>query len=149
MGNSMNTISIRQADAADAVIVGTLVHTLIREIVPEYEGRKPVEDYIDTARALLTTHAGIWAFLAENGSDVVGVLTLNQCAAIYAGGAFGEICELYVAPDFRSSGVGAQLIDAAVEFGRSQNWSVIEVGAPDVPAGRKAWTSMYPAGLTR
>ena len=48
----------------------------------------------------------------------VGVVTLNECAAIYSGGRFGEISELYVVPDYRSKGVGAMLMEAAVALGR-------------------------------
>ena len=134
----MEQIIIRQATVEDAETVGRLVHTLIREIVPEYEGRKSPEQYIDTAGDLLANHPGVWAFVAEAGTETTGVLTLNECAAIYAGGSFGEICELYVAPAFRSAGVGAKLIDAAVEFGRKRGWPVIEVGAPDIPRWQKS-----------
>ena len=65
--------------------------------------------------------------------DIGGVVGLNECKAIYAHGAFGEIAELYVEPRFRSAGVGGQLVEAAVAHGRSRNWSMLEVGAPDVP----------------
>lgn len=62
---------------------------------------------------------------------------LNECAAIYVGGRFGEISELYVVPDARSENVGALLTDAAAAFGRERNWPFIEVGAPSVPAWQR------------
>ena len=65
--------------------------------------------------------------------EIVGVLTLNECSAIYACGNFGEISELYVDASHRSSGVGAKLIEAAKEFGILRGWSEIEVGAPHQP----------------
>ena len=43
----------------------------------------------------------------------VGVLTLNECAAIYTGGKFGEIPELYVELNLRSAGIGPMLLEAA------------------------------------
>jgi GNAT superfamily N-acetyltransferase len=62
---------------------------------------------------------------------------LNECAAIYAGGRFGEISEIYVVPDGRSKKVGALLIEAAAAFGRKREWPFIEVGAPSVPAWQR------------
>jgi ribosomal protein S18 acetylase RimI-like enzyme len=57
-------------------------------------------------------------------------LNLNECVAIYAGGSFGEICELYIEPQHRSASVGAILLDEAKVFARKKGWSCIEVGAP-------------------
>jgi GNAT superfamily N-acetyltransferase len=61
------------------------------------------------------------------------VLTLNACAAIYAGGRFGEITELYVRPELRSEGIGTRLIHAARVFGTAQGWTRLEVCTPTVP----------------
>ena len=58
---------------------------------------------------------------------------LNECAAIYANGLFGEITELYVEPANRSCGVAPSLISAAVDLGRRKGWTRLEVGAPDQP----------------
>jgi GNAT superfamily N-acetyltransferase len=67
----------------------------------------------------------------------------NECAAIYAGGTFGEISELYVDSSQRSSGVGAKLIDAAKQFGIQKGWPEIEVGALPQPEWKR--TSNYSA----
>jgi GNAT superfamily N-acetyltransferase len=83
---------------------------------------------------VLTEKFGVWAFLAEDDQGrAAGVLTLNECASIYAGGKFREISELNVAPQFRAEGVGQKLLGEAVRFGREQMWGRLEVGAPDVP----------------
>lgn len=73
-----------------------------------------------------------WAFIAEHQGEAVGLITLNECCSIYAGGSFGEIPELYVAPQWRSRALGEQLIDHAKAFARSRGWKNIEVGAPDL-----------------
>jgi GNAT superfamily N-acetyltransferase len=54
--------------------------------------------------------------------------------AIYAGGRFGEITELYVSPAHRSKGIAPILITAATSIGRQKGWKRLEVGAPDQPA---------------
>ncbi len=104
---------------------------LLNELFPELGYQR--DACIATAKTLLAGEAGVWAFIATRSDERdIGVLTLNECSAIYAGGQFGEISELYVAPDYRSIGVGARLIGAAAEFGRKRGWSNLEVGAPSV-----------------
>jgi hypothetical protein len=71
--------------------------------------------------------------LCNDDNEAIGMLRLNECTAIYAGGRFGEISEFYVAPEGRSKGVGAKLLAAARDFGISRIWKRLEVGAPDVP----------------
>ncbi len=63
----------------------------------------------------------------------MGVITLHECAAIYAGGVFGEISELYVTPAFRSQGVAAALLLEAQAEGVARGWKRLEVGAPTQP----------------
>jgi len=83
---------------------------------------------------LLNKDCGVWAFLAEDErGNAVGVLTLHECASIYAGGRFGEISELFVSPLVRSEGVGPELLKEAMRFGHTREWRRLEVGAPDVP----------------
>jgi ribosomal protein S18 acetylase RimI-like enzyme len=56
--------------------------------------------------------------------------TLHECAAIYAGGVFGEISELYVKPECRSLKVGELLLTTVIEFGKTREWKRLEVGSP-------------------
>ena len=130
-------IHVRQAGPVDCERVGHLVCELLTELYPEVAVER--EEFVDTARTLLADGGGVWSFLAATTPDDrdVGVVTLNECAAIYAGGRFGEISEFYVTPGFRSKGVGALLIEAAVAFGRERGWRDIEVGAPSVPTWQR------------
>ena len=71
-------------------------------------------------------------FVAKNDSrEIIGILTLAEAFAIYANGNYGIINEMYVAPQFRSVGVGAVLVDAAKEFGKQKGWARIDVTAPE------------------
>jgi GNAT superfamily N-acetyltransferase len=129
-------IVVQQAAPEAFERVGRLTYALLAELFPEdgYE----CDACVDSARALLAGRDGVWGFLAttRDGRDV-GVVMLNECAAIYAGGRFGEISELYVARDARSKNVGALLTEAAAAFGRKRNWPFIEVGAPGVPVWQR------------
>ncbi len=72
----------------------------------------------------------IEVFLAYEADSAIGVVTLHECAAIYAGGIFGEISELYVMSQYRSMKVGEMLINEAIQYAKSKNWQRIEVGTP-------------------
>jgi len=128
------TIKIRNAHTSDASTVAALVHALLVELTPDESEPPTVESVVSATLSVLLEGNDVWAFLAEDDENhAVGLLTLNECAAIYAGGKFGEISELYVVPEFRAAKLGQQLIEKAFEFGRSKAWKRLEVGAPDVP----------------
>ena len=125
-------IVVHPAGPSEAERVGSLAHHLLAELYPDTDFEQKF--FTDAARDLLGNSEGVWAFLATTHSaHDVGLVTLNECAAIYAGGCFGEIPELYVVPDYRSKSVGALLIETAVSFGRKRGWPNIEVGAPERP----------------
>jgi GNAT superfamily N-acetyltransferase len=86
--------------------------------------------------ALLTAWAeageAFGAYLALDGeARPLGVLTLVETFAIYAGGRHGIINEMYVSPPARSLGVGRALVEAACAFGRARGWRRVEVTAPE------------------
>ena len=127
----MSSIRVRKAADADMPSVLKLVDALLRELGEEGEeaGALPVEHLTRLWRADAETHV---AFLAEtDDGEPVGVLTLAEAFAIYAGGRYGIINEMYVAPGYRSTGVGALLIDAAAGHGRARGWRRIDVTAPE------------------
>jgi len=127
---------VKLARPEDFERVGHLTYALLAELYPELGYER--DACVDAARTLLTGSHGVWSFLATaQGDRDVGVVMLNECAAIYAGGRFGEISELYVVPDHRSQKVGARLTDAVVAFAREREWPFIEVGAPSVPAWQR------------
>jgi GNAT superfamily N-acetyltransferase len=129
-------VLVQQAGPKEYERVGNLVYELLAEIYPD--GAYKRDAFVEPAKVLLTGGEGVWSFLATTLDDRdVGVVTINQCAAISSGGRFGEISELYVVPDYRSKGVGALLIDATVRFCCERGWHSIEVGAPSVPTWQR------------
>ena len=125
----MQNIEIVEASVDEYKEVAELVTSLLIELEPE-----STEEFLnmkldETTRTLLDS-SKIWAFLAKSQGKPIGVITLHECAAIYSGGVFGEISELYVRPDFRSLKVGKLLLDSAVEKGNELNWRRLEVGTP-------------------
>ena len=67
----------------------------------------------------------------ESKGQIVGVLTLSVGFAIYANGEYGVIDEMYVDPTYRSGGVGAMLVDAAISIGKEKGWNRLDVTAPE------------------
>jgi GNAT superfamily N-acetyltransferase len=74
-------------------------------------------------------------FLAYDQADdsVCGFIAIGESRALYAGGVFGTIPELFVRPAHRCSGVGEQLVACARQWGRSRGWTRLEVTTPPLP----------------
>ena len=139
------TILIHPLTHADAPTAARLVAALIAELSPGYEVDLPA--LTRTASALLAQDT-VLGLLATEDSEPVGLLMLNECAAIYAGGHFGEITELYIAPHLRSQGLAARLLDQAAQISRDRGWKRLEVGAPDQPAWARTKAFYERAGFT-
>ncbi len=129
----MITINIRFAQAHEAETIARLVVAMERELCPT----KNIDEsaFIKGAQSLLKSDTSqFWAMVAETeNQEVVGVLTLNECAAIHSAGQFGEIMEIYILPSLRSEGIGRQLILAAKQFASEKGWSYLETGTPEQP----------------
>lgn len=136
------TFKIRRADVADAVLFGRLVGKLMAELCPDDP------DYVDEGADAKFTGAAEWllreepryfAFIADDDrGTAAGAMALNECAAVYAWGLFGEISELYVEPAYRSAGLGGQLVEHAKAFAVARGWPMLEVGAADAPRWQKS-----------
>jgi GNAT superfamily N-acetyltransferase len=140
---SRPTIEISIAGQDDIPVVVALVAELLAELGEE--GREFAA--LDRTGLAADVGAGIAsgrfvALLARGsggGSDPIGVLTLAEAFAIYAGGRYGIIDEMYVRPDSRDRGIGKALLEGAASLARERGWSRLEVTAPeDDPAGAAA-----------
>ena len=70
-------------------------------------------------------------FLAKTmDHELTGVLTLTESQSIYAGGTYALLDEMYIKPEFRSSGIGTSFIDKIKELGKKRNWKRIDVTVP-------------------
>ncbi|WP_321845891.1 GNAT family N-acetyltransferase [Paraburkholderia bannensis] len=120
-------ISVRPGIASDAAAVAELVAALLTEL-----GGVP-GDLKSVAEDVLTRGDRVACFLAFDDHMPVGVILLSEGYAMFARGAFGQITELYVRPELRSSGIAARLLEQAVKHGRERGWRRIDVGAPAQP----------------
>lgn len=127
----MTDVTIRAATVEDTEAVTTLIHGLLTEL---WQGKGPtLESMLPTTRMVLADKA-VMAALALVDGKPVGVVTINECTAVYAGGKFGEISELYVLAEMRSKGVAPHLVKHAEQISRDKGWKRLEVCAPPQPA---------------
>ncbi|MGC8774562.1 MAG: GNAT family N-acetyltransferase [Chlorobaculum sp.] len=136
MSEHQNQFTIRKATVVDVDAVASMVDELLSEImqaigVPAFdvasdETAARLRDFLETGRYVV--------FVAVDGSDEpAGFIALYESCALYAGGVFGTIPELFVRPECRSLGVGQGLLEAAREFGKSRGWKRLEVTTPPLP----------------
>ena len=79
------------------------------------------------------------AILAKDDSGVpVGILILTQCFAVYAGGEYGVIDELYVRPEYRFQDIERDLLDEAVAISQRRGWLRLDVSGPDFDRSDRA-----------
>lgn len=124
-------VFINRLMIAEAPTVFDWVMRLLTELGEEGEelGRLDEEKVL---RAWRERGEHFQVFAAKNSAgEILGMLTLNETFAIYANGNYGVIDEMYVAPEYRSAGVGGQLIAAVKAFGKQKGWTRIDVTAPE------------------
>jgi GNAT superfamily N-acetyltransferase len=130
----MDIYSIYKATTKDSYILSKLICELLKGF-NQRNGSNFIIDSLkieSTCKNLLSrdNFAGFIA-IDNKTNEAVGIITIAQATAIYNGGDFGVITELYVNETIRSKGIGKLLIDAALEFAKAKNWERIEVGAPN------------------
>jgi GNAT superfamily N-acetyltransferase len=137
--NSIKPVDIKHAD-----IVAEFIYYLIDELAA---GKGPSLDQVSKDTEVVLKNDHVFGFVSFEDTSPTGLIMLNECAAIYAGGIFGEISELYVAPKLRSRGIAGALIQEAVDFARSRKWNRLEVGAPNQPEWKRTFDFYVRAGF--
>ena len=127
-------VSIIRATQEHADVAASLLHELLSELA---NGNGPTVSELQETSERLLGEGLVLGLIAMSEEDPVGILMLNECAAIYAGGRFGEITELYVVPQQRSSGIASILLAEARKIAGERGWRRLEVGAPDQPVWKR------------
>lgn len=130
----MSPILIRKAELFHLKTIARMICSLEQELWPNDHKEFKLKSVVDFLQKTLEDNCMHYcAFVALLDSEIVGVITVCEKAAIYALGNIGEIMEMYILPTFRSRGIGRHLMDAVLEYGRQRGWTIIEVGAPHQP----------------
>jgi GNAT superfamily N-acetyltransferase len=111
----------------------------------------PSADAMEDWRAQLhADEPAHWAFVGDRGGgSPIVFATLAESFAVFAGGRYGIINELWVAAETRSAGVGALMIDHLAEFGRQRGWKRLDVSAPQDPRWDRSLEFYLARGFAR
>ena len=128
-------LTFTQATPDQSEIIGSLVVQLTQEICELTHVQHFDIDLNGTIlRCEELLSAGHYAaIIGWSDNTPIAVSTISETYALYAGGKIGIIQEFYVIPEFRSSGVGAKLIEQVKNYGQQLGWSCIELCTPPLP----------------
>lgn len=119
-------INLVVADESHTGVVAEMLASLFAEVGHTLTAPEIADMFIEIDEDSL--HSTLLAM--NDDGEAVGVLTLVESLALYAGGRIGVINELYVVPPYRSEGVGKILLDAAKELAEERGWQRLEVTTP-------------------
>ena len=127
--------TIQRATAGDAHEVAVMVGELLAEIMNAIGIQAFNFDLAETISRLkdFLDHEKYFVFVARSCVTPIGFIALYESHALYAEGTFGTIPELYVRPEYRSKGLGLDLVSQAKSFGASRGWTRLEVTTPPLP----------------
>jgi GNAT superfamily N-acetyltransferase len=118
---------IREATVGDVGRVSDAVEELLLELGGRRPGRAALEVEV---RAIVEDPGAGLLLIAEQEDELVGVLGASWQRAIHVPGRYVLIQDLWVAPDWRSRGIGAELVEAIAARAREQGVARLEVGLP-------------------
>jgi GNAT superfamily N-acetyltransferase len=127
----MPGLKVVKADHKDTPLVLQMLRDLYIELGEEAESIQFLnESLINTLVRTGQTEVYI-AYTAQG--EAAGLITLTVSQAIYAGGFYGVIDEMYVRPAFRSAGIGALLVAHVKALAKNRGWKRIDVTTPTEP----------------
>lgn len=141
-------MTIEPAQDHELATVLALVEELLTELGEEgreFTGTDRDKLGSDLKRNLVTGR--FLALLAKDASGAaIGVLTLSESFALYAGGEYGVIDEMYVRPQCRGEGIGLALVNEAVAIARARRWFRLDVTGPGGELGETTLGTRRPGG---
>ena len=106
-------VTLRVAEPSDAGAVASLIAALASDLSePSTASGSYVADVLRERRRQV--------LLAERGAAVLGMLSLSFHASLYHGAEACWVDELVVTPEARNQGVGAKLLEQAIQMARAR-----------------------------
>jgi ribosomal protein S18 acetylase RimI-like enzyme len=122
----------RVATAADAEIVGRLLHDFNREFDEPTPGPERLAERIEA----LLREGQTAVLLAGSGPDGLAVLRFRP--GIWSDALECYLAELYVAPSLRRHGLGRALVRAAIELARTRGADHMDLGTGEQDVAARA-----------
>jgi GNAT superfamily N-acetyltransferase len=128
---------VRQADGADADVIGRLLH----DFNTEFHEPTPEPPVIAERIRRLMDDEGLVTLLA--GPEPHGVAVLRFRPSIWTPGLECYLAELYVVPPRRGQGLGRALMEAAMDLARERGADLMYLGTgEDDVAARSLYESL-------
>ena len=142
-------MDISPANDRELPVILALIDELLAELGAEGRDSAMIDrDRLRADAARNLASGRFLALLARDQSDTaIGVLTLSRNFALYAGGEYGVIDEMYVRPAHRGQGVGRALLAEAVAIARRERWFRLDVTGPTDESDRRALAFYEKAGF--
>src|SRR5215218_2370581 len=115
-------LAVRQAEVADAEVIGRLLHDFNTEFDEPTPGPRALAERV---RQLL---AGGDTKVLLGGSGPDGLAVLRFRLALWTEGLECYLAELYVVPEQRGHGLGRALMEAAIELARAEGADGMDLG---------------------
>jgi len=125
-------LAVRRAGAADADVIGRLLHDFNSEFEEPTPGPRALADRV---RQLL---AGDETVILLAGAGPNGLAVLRFRPSIWTQGLECYLAELYVQPAHRRRGLGLALMAATLELARAEGADYIEVATSQDDVGARA-----------
>ena len=123
---------VRRASAADAQVVGRLLH----DFNTEYDDPTPGPDALAERLRQLLAGGDTAVLVGGDGPDGVAVLRFRP--AIWTNALECYLAELYVAPGRRGQGLGRALMEAALELAREEGATHMDLGTSEGDVAARA-----------
>jgi ribosomal protein S18 acetylase RimI-like enzyme len=114
--------STRRGDASDAAAIGRLLH----DFNTEYDEPTPGPEALADRLVELIAGGDTAILLAGDGPEGLAVMRFRP--AIWSTALECYLAELYVVPGRRGHGIGRALMEAAIEFARSEGADYMDLG---------------------
>jgi ribosomal protein S18 acetylase RimI-like enzyme len=125
-------LAVRRAEAADAALVGKLLH----DFNTEFDDITPGPERLAArVRELLAGRETV-VLLGGEGPDGLAVLRFRP--ALWTEALECYLAELYVAPERRGRGLGRALMEAAIELARQEGADRMDLGTSDDDVAARA-----------
>jgi GNAT superfamily N-acetyltransferase len=76
------------------------------------------------------TNGNTAAYKVYCNDSAAGIITLTESQAVYAGGKYGTIDEMFILPEFRNKNIGSSVLKEIVAISKLKGWKRIDVTAP-------------------
>ena len=121
-------VQVREATLEDEAAVFDLLRQLMTSATAESVINQPAGS--DTFRQMVNNGETGTVFLAEEGGEMLGLITLSYPTAIRCGGIYSCIEEFIVTEKARGKGVGGALLEASIARATARGCYELQVNRP-------------------